>query len=191
MSTKRKTRKKSSSPRVSSVQISAAKKAVHKRKKRRAHKPKGMLSEMMSPERAQKTAGAIISGAIGGGAINVASKLIPNKWGNGARVLTGALLSFTTGVVFNMPNLSAGMAGATAYQILDKKMLGEGEDEPEMEEAEFTDSDVLEEMPLLLNENGEELMEDENGNLVSLAEANYIKLQQNQPQYYAPYNRQY
>lgn len=193
---KKRVKKHKAPRRLKEVSLSAAKKAV---RKRRRVKKGGQLSEMLSPERAKMSASALISGAVGGAAINAASVLIPKKWGNGARVVTNLSLSFITGVVLNMPNVSAGMAGATAFEMLNKKFLGESEEDMEtMEETDFVNEDLLEEMPLYLDENGTELMEDDGGNLVSLAEKNYIQLQDETPeyldtniQYYAPYNQQY
>lgn len=161
-----------------------AKGAVKKRKKH--PKKKNMLSEMVTPERAQQSGKAIFSGAVGGGAIHVIEKAYPASWGIGARLLAGLTASFVTATVFNMPNMSAGMAGAVGYKAVEAKLLADDadDDESEMEEAEFTDEDVLEEMPEYLSQDGGVLMEDARGNLYALAENGQV-------QYYAPYNNQY
>lgn len=185
MATKKKTVTHTPKKRKSSL----TKSAKSAKKKRKSHpKKKNMLSEMVTPERAQQSGKAVLSGAVGGAVVHVIEKVIPATWGIGARLLTIGLASFATATVFNMPNMSAGMAGAGGYIAVDKKLLADdaddSDDDDDMEEAEFTDADVLEEMPQFLSQDGGVLMEDANGNLVALSERGQI-------QYYAPYNRQY
>lgn len=169
-------------PKKRKTSLTKAKSAVKKRK----HHPKkkDMLSEMISPERAQQSGKAIASGAVGGALVHVVEKVMPASWGIGAKLLTIGLSSFATATIFNMPNMSAGMAGAGGYIAVEAKLLADENEEEEEEEAEFTDADILKEMPKYLSENGGVLMEDANGKLYALADNGAV-------QYYSPYNPQY
>lgn len=174
---KRTTKKVASKKRT--VGLSKAKKAVSKRK--RVGAKKGMLSELFSPATAKGAASAAISGFVGGGLAKTIDKLVPTTWGLGARVLVIGGASFVAAGVLSMPNVGAGMMGGLAYQIAEKKLLAENDDD--FEEAQFTDEEVLSEMPEYLADNGEVLLQDNTGQLRYLSEM--------QPQYYAPYNQQY
>jgi len=162
----------------------AAKTSVQKRKKKKHHKKKGVLSEMASPERFKQSGKAVMSGAVGGASVHVIEKVYPATWGVGARLLSGLLASFVTATVFDMPMMASGMAGAVGYKAMDEHLLAEDEDDDDdMKDGEFTDAEVLEEMPEYLSADGGVLMEDAKGNLYSLSERGQI-------QYYSPYNRQ-
>ena len=109
---------------------SLTKSAKSAKKKRKSHPKKtNMLSEMVTPERAQQSGKAVLSGAVGGAVVHVIEKAIPATWGIGARLLTIGLASFATATVFNMPNMSAGMAGAGGYIAVDKKLLADDADD--------------------------------------------------------------
>lgn len=170
-------KKRRSAPKANKTAVVGAKKAVSRRKKRVY--VQGFLSELANPATMKGAATAMFSGLIGGGIVRTVDKLLPQTWGNGSRILVNGVGSFLLAGVGRMPHMAAGMMGALAFQVVDKQLLAE----EEMENAEFTDAKVLSEMPEYLSNDGQVLLQDQDGKLKYLAEM--------QPQYYAPYNRQY
>lgn len=141
-------------------------KPVHRRRRRRLSEDG--LSELFNPETAKAAAKVIGAGAIGGllaGGVNKVLSRQSNitRYGIeiGASFLTYALLGYT--------NTAAGMAGAFAAlegAPVYNKFLNEDGDF-------YANPDSLNEMPMLMNENGEmiTLQEDGAGNMVYLNES--------------------
>jgi hypothetical protein len=143
-------------------------KAARPRRRRRSMKEEG-LSAMFSPETAQAAGRVVGAGAIGGilgGALN----RVLTKQNNLTRLGVQIGASFITFAVLKYPNMSAGMAGA--FAALESKpaydrFLAE-DDDMQM----FAQDDSINELPMILNENGEQitLSQDENGEVVYLNE---------------------
>lgn len=126
------------------------------------------LSELFNPETAKAAAKVIGAGAIGGllaGGVNkvLSRQSMMTRYGIeiGASFLTYALLGYT--------NTASGMAGAFAAlegaPIYNKFLADDGDF--------YADPNALNEMPMMMNENGEmiTLQEDGAGNMVYLNEA--------------------
>lgn len=132
--------------------------------RRRRSKKRG-LSELFTPATATAAAKVIGSAAVGGLIAGAANKVLAKQ-----NMLTRYGIqfagSFLTYSVVGMPNMAAGMAGAFAAlesQGFVNKLLAE----------EFADENAINELPDMMNENGEPLTlaQDENGNVVYLNEA--------------------
>lgn len=193
MATKKKTTKKKKSPTTTTRRkksLSAAKKSIGKRKKSKPRK-KGGLSEIASATAWQETGKATLSGAIGGSIAYGVDRLVPEKWGTGARFLCFAAACAITGTVFGKPNVAAGIAGGGAVIVLDSVLnstLGEN--------ADYADINALSEMPMFLSEHGEPMEMDADGNLHMLSEADLnlaerISLNEMRQQIYPGYYNQY
>jgi hypothetical protein len=140
--------------------------SVTPRRRRRRMSETG-LAELFNAQTAKAGAQVIGAGALGGliaGGVNkvLAKQNTITRYGLqfGASFLTYALLGY--------PNVSSGMAGAFAAlegAPVYNKFLNE--------EGDFADVEALNEMPMLMNENGETitLQEDGAGNMVYLNEA--------------------
>jgi len=137
-----------------------------RRRKRRMSESTN-LSELFNAQTAKAAASVIGAGAIGGLIAGGANKVLAKqnmvtRYGIeiGASFLTYALLGY--------PNVASGMAGAFAAlegAPIYNKFLNE--------DGDFADENALNEMPMLMNENGEviTLQEDGSGNMVYLNEA--------------------
>ena len=144
-------------------------KAARPRRRRRSMKEEG-LSAMFSPETAQAAGRVVGAGAIGGilgGALN----RVLTKQNNLTRLGVQIGASFITFAVLKYPNMSAGMAGAFAAlesKPAYDKFLAEDEDDMQM----FAQDDSINELPMILNENGEKitLSQDESGDVIYLNE---------------------
>ena len=137
-------------------------------RRRRRRLSEDGLSELFNPETAKAAAKVIGAGAIGGllaGGVNkvLSRQSTITRYGIeiGASFLTYALLGY--------PNTASGMAGAFAALEsgpIYNKFLNEDGDF-------YANPDSLNEMPMLMNENGEmiTLQEDGDGNMVYLNES--------------------
>jgi hypothetical protein len=142
----------------------ATKKKVHHHKRRKVsmgkkkrsgkRRKKAFLSEMISHQGLKKTGGSYLGGMLGGGIAATIDGLMGDKVHIGWKVLANAGVALVAGAGFDMPSISAGMGGATGYQLgakLRTKMLSE------MEEDQFADQDSLSDYPDAISENGEPL----------------------------------
>lgn len=144
-------------------------KAARPRRRRRTMREQG-LSAMFSPETAQAAGRVVGAGAIGGilgGALN----RVLTKSNNLTRIGVQLGASFVTYAVLKYPNMSAGMAGA--FAALESKPVYDrflAEDDDEMM---FAQEDSINELPMILNENGEQitLSQDQDGDVIYLNEA--------------------
>jgi len=134
-----------------------------RKKSTRRRRKKGMLSELVSHEGLKKAGKSAAGGGIGGVISGIIGLVAGDKPGlKLALNLGGALVM---GAAFDMPNVSAGMAGAVSHDLTTKlgsKLLGE------MEREEFADEDSLDEYPDALDENGTGMYLAEDGNFYYL-----------------------
>lgn len=142
----------------------------HKRRtRRRSRKGMGetMLAELFNPATAHAAAMNIGAGALGGMIAGAANRIL-TKQNNVTRYGVEIGASFITYAVLGYPAMSAGMAGAFAAlesTPIYNKFLAE-------DENFYANPDSLNELPMMLNENGDviSLQEDGAGNMVYLNE---------------------
>jgi hypothetical protein len=143
-------------------------KAVRPRRRRRTMREEG-LSAMFTPETAQAAGRVVGAGAIGGllgGALN----RVLTKSNNLTRLGIQIGASYVTYAVLKYPNMSAGMAGA--FAALESKPVYDRFLAEEDEDMMFAQEDSINELPMILNENGEQitLSQDEDGEVIYLNE---------------------
>ncbi len=142
-----------------------------KRRKKRTTKPKGALSEMFNPKMAQAGGKSTISGGIGGLGYSGLYKMMPNATPL-QRLLAGFAASFITSTVIKLPNVGAGISGgATALLMQEQGYLDEGG----MTGHKYAND--IESLPMVLDENGEELYLQERGDDMYLQENDDMYLQ--------------
>lgn len=132
----------------------------------RSRRKRGGLSELWNPQTAAAAAKGIGAGALGGFIAGGAHKMIANQQPL-TRYALGAGASFITYALLGYPMMSAGMAGAfTALESekLYSGMLNEGD--------MYADPDAINQLPVMMNENGEvvTLAQNANGEMVYLNE---------------------
>jgi hypothetical protein len=172
---------------------------------RRRRRKSGGMSEMFTSATAHAGARVVGAGALGGLVAGAANRVL-TKTNNVTRIGIELGAAFVTYAVLGYPNMSAGMAGAFAAlesAPLYDKFLAEDEDDSG---AMFADEDAINELPDLMNENGETLTlaENEYGQPiylnestgeVTLAESVYLQetayLQEDTDQIYPDYSVQY
>lgn len=137
-------------------------------RRRRKTMSETSLAELFTPQTAKAAAANLGAGAIGGLIAGAANRIL-TKQNNITRYGVEIGASFITYAVLGYPAMSAGMAGAFAAlesTPIYNKFLAE-------DEINYADSDALNEMPLMLNEDGEviSLQQDSDGNMVYLNEA--------------------
>lgn len=143
--------------------------ATKRRTRRRSRKGMGetMLAELFNPSTAQAAAKNIGAGALGGLIAGAANRIL-TKQNNVTRYGVEIGASFITYAVLGYPSMSAGMAGAFAAlesTPIYNKFLAE-------DENFYANPDSLNELPMMLNEDGDviSLQEDGAGNMVYLNE---------------------
>jgi len=127
------------------------------------------LGELFNPATAKAGAQVMGAGALGGIIAGGLNKILANqKMVTRVGIELGA--SFATYALLGYPSMSAGMAGAFASQEFTpfyNKFLNEDES------TTFAEEDSINELPIMMNENGEtiSLQEDGSGNMIYLNEA--------------------
>jgi hypothetical protein len=143
--------------------------SVTPRRKRRKSMNEGTtLAELFNPATAKAGAKVIGAGAIGGLIAGGVSRIL-SKQKPITRYGVEIAASFATYALLGYPSMSAGMAGAFASQEFApvySKFLNE-------DDVMFADDDSINELPIMMNEDGETitLQEDGSGNMVYLNEA--------------------
>jgi hypothetical protein len=161
-------KKKKASPKKRRVTRSFnIKGSVTPRRRRRRLSESTNLGELFNAQTAKAAASVIGAGALGGLIAGAANKVL-SKQPNITRYGIEIGASFITYALLGYPNVSSGMAGAFAAlegAPVYNKFLNE--------DADFADIEALNEMPMLMNENGEEitLQQDMAGDMVYLNEA--------------------
>ena len=113
-------------------------------RRRRSTTKKGMLSELFNPAMAQASAKTVISGAVGGAAAGLLSKVLPDNMDPKTKNILTLGAGFLTATVLKMPNVGAGMSGVGMYNLLQASMLSEN----------YNYADEIESLPAVLNEGG-------------------------------------
>lgn len=123
-------------------------------RKRVTRKPKGMLSELFNPAMAQAAGKTVISGAIGGAGAVLLNKMLPDMdEKKKAFICIGG--GFVAATVLKMPNVGAGMAGVGMYQLMQSSGF--------LQEDDVMYADPIEQLPLVLNEDGAAYLQDGGG----------------------------
>lgn len=123
--------------------------ATPPKRKRRASKKKGMLSELWDKKSATAGAKCLVSGAIGGGASVLVEKIFATQTDqNKALIIAG--VGFATATMLKAPYVGAGMGAIAMYKLLEGAgMLAESD---YLQEGSWAD---VSDLPMVLNENGE------------------------------------
>jgi hypothetical protein len=107
------------------------------------------------------TGTSMLSGAAGGGLVSLTDRIFfefGNKGSKGSRFLTMFGMSFVAGSMFKMQNLSAGIAGAAAYELTKAMSTGMAQNAFALSQAaNFIDAESL---PSVLDVSGTPMMED-------------------------------
>ena len=127
--------------------------AKRKTKRRAPSKKAGMLSELFNPKMFEAGARATASGAVGGAVMLGMDKLLVNQT-DVTKNLVGFGLSLITATALKAPNVGSGMAGARMYKLMENAGFL-AEDDQYLQEYQY--STGIEQLPMVLNENGEEL----------------------------------
>jgi hypothetical protein len=159
-------RKKKSSPKRRIVRRASV--APRRRRRRRGMSEGTTLAELFNPATAKAGAQVIGAGAVGGLIAGGVARIL-SKQPAITRYGVEIAASFATYALLGYPSMSAGMAGAFAAQEFTpvySKFLNE-------DEVMFAEEDSINELPVMLNEEGEviTLQEDGAGNMVYLNEA--------------------
>lgn len=140
-------------------------------RRRQTRKSNFGLSEMFNPKMAQAGAKSTVSGGVGGGVAGLLWKMLPNATPI-QKVLAGSGLSFISATMVKMPNVGAGIMGGTvALGMQEQGMLNEGG----MERYPYASG--IDSLPMVLNENGEELYLQEEGDDMYLQQDENMYLQ--------------
>ncbi len=156
-----KRRRLNSAPRRVNTAVSTA---------RRRRRKKSGLSEMFTPASATAAAKDMIGGFAGGGALAVLDSIagkanLPKI----AEYGIGIGASFVAHSVLKMPNVACGITGALGYKLAKEiPMLNE--------DARFADDNVLADEPMFMSEDGTPMYMDENGELYSIEEGEYVEM---------------
>lgn len=163
-------RKKKSAPKkrrsVRSFNIRGS--VTPRRRRRRSMNEGTTLAELFNPATAKAGAQVIGAGAVGGLIAGGVARIL-SKQPAITRYGVEIAASFATYALLGYPSMSAGMAGAFASQEFSpvySKFLNE-------DEVMFAEEDSINELPIMMNEEGETitLQEDGAGNMVYLNEA--------------------
>jgi hypothetical protein len=129
--------------------LSAKKRPVRRIKR----KSKGMLSELFNPAMAKGGATTVLSGALGGAAYGLMTKMLPDLTVT-KKLAFGGVGSFILATVLQKPNLAAGLIGATVFDAM--KMQGFLAESDDMQMYKY--ANAVKQLPMVLDENGNELM---------------------------------
>jgi len=156
------TTRKTTTHRKDPKRVAAGKKAARTRKRtnpkgtrrttrRTTRRKKTGLSELFNPKMAQAQFKTTAVGGLGGAGAALIYSVTPN-WQPWQRLAAGLGASFVTGVLGRMPDLSAGMAGGTtACALISSGTITMSE----MSQHNYAKG--IEQLPMVLNENGDEL----------------------------------
>lgn len=149
---KRKRKRRSTSKAPSSGRRSPRKRKSPRR--RRSLSDGGIVSRLKGSQTVQTTPlRTLLSGASGGTAAIAYHKLFPAGWGKFSKVLGIAAVGLGV-AAFGMPQVSAGFVGGATALTFQNGLLGE-------DDGSFADDDVLSDMPLFLDEDGNAMVLDE------------------------------
>jgi hypothetical protein len=148
-------RKAASARRSSSTTVmrtSTTRKAAP-RARRRVTRKKGMLSELFNPQMAQAAGKSVISGAIGGAGAVMLNKLLPETMDPKVKGFVTLGAGFVSAAILKMPNIGAGMAGVGIANLMQTAGM--------LAEDNFSYANDLEALPLVLDENGMDYLQED------------------------------
>jgi hypothetical protein len=129
------------------------------RRRKRVTRSKGMLSELFNPAMAQAAGKTVLSGAVGGAGAVLLAKILPDTMDARKKGFVTLGAAFVTSTLLKMPNVGAGMAGVGMYSVLSASgMLAEDEFL-----QEYNYANELESLPLVLDEDGMDFLQEESG----------------------------
>jgi hypothetical protein len=162
MATKTKRRKRSSGGAVARRRPAAMSAAPRRRRRTRS---KGGLSELFSKETAMQSGKTVLGGLAGGAAAATVNGLIPASWGKLGKLGAGVLIGFVASSVLNMPSAGAGFTGGMTALAFQNGILND--------DANFADPNVLDEDPLYLDEDGNQMVMNEDGSFSQIEDAEF------------------
>lgn len=128
------------------------KKTAPRSRKRVTRRKKGMLSELFNPTMAQAAGKTVLSGAVGGFGAATLTKLLPDTLEPKTKAFYTIGAGFVTATLLKMPNVAAGMAGVGFYNLLQTGgFLAE-------DSADYADD--MERLPMVLDENGVDFLQE-------------------------------
>ncbi len=133
------------------------KKPAVRTKRRVTRRKKGMLSELFNPNMAQAAGRTVVSGAIGGASAAMLNKLLPDTMEAKTKAFYTIGAGFVTAAMLKLPNVGAGMAGVGIYNL-----LSAGGFLAENGEIGFNYAEPIESLPLVLNEDGADYLQESN-----------------------------
>jgi len=126
-------------------------------KRRRITHRKGGLADMFNPTIAMNSAKQTLMSAGGGiGAMIVNKSILPPTASKGVKVAVALIGGFVL-TSFGMGSVGSGFTGGTMALAFQNGLLADND----LEENEFADDDVLSEMPMALDEDGNPLILEE------------------------------
>lgn len=139
------------------------------RRRKRVTRSKGMLSELFNPAMAQAAGKTVLSGAVGGAGAVLLGRILPDTMDARKKGFVTLGAAFVTSTLLKMPNVGAGMAGVGMFNVLSASgLLAEDEFL-----QEYNYANDLETLPLVLDENGMDYLQEESGFLQENEEFNY------------------
>jgi len=118
-----------------------------RRRRTTTPRKKGMLSELFNPQMAQAGGKAVLSGAVGGAVAGLMAKVLPDTLDVKTKALYTIGGGFVLATMLKMPNVGSGMAGVGMFQLLTESGFL-------AEDSNYDYADDIENLPLVLNENG-------------------------------------
>jgi hypothetical protein len=131
------------------------KKAPVRAKRRVTRRKKGMLSELFNPAMATAGGRTVLSGAIGGAGAAMLNKLLPDTMDPKTKAFYTIGAGFVTATMMKLPNVGAGMSGVGMFNLLTA-----GGFLAENGEIGFDYADPIEALPVVLDENGADYLQD-------------------------------
>jgi hypothetical protein len=139
------------------------------RRKRRVTRKKTMLSELFNPAMAQAAGKTVISGAVGGAGAVLLGRILPETMDVKRKAFVTLGAAFVTSTILKMPNVGAGMAGVGMFNLLGSSgMLAEDDFL-----QEYNYANDLQSLPMVLDEDGMEYLQEESGFLQEASEFDY------------------
>lgn len=143
-------------------------------KKTVKRKKKGFLGDLLNPTTATNSLKSMVAASGGGTAAVGFQRILPTKWQTGARLAASVGVAFIGHAVLQSPNLASGFLGGNIALIVAKEQYGmTGLYE---NGAGYVDPDALRDAPLFMDEDGNALYMDENGDYHQLTEEQLSEL---------------
>jgi len=151
--------------------VAKRKTATPAKRKRKYTRRRGGLSELVTAVQAQSGVKAVGLGALGGGLASLAEKVFKPEMAENQKIMWLGVGAFGLATIGKAPYMAAGVAGVVGYKLMTEVGLSEGH-------TKYTDP--IEQLPAVLDANGQpmRLAEDGDGN-VYLEEDDNLYLDEN------------